>query len=166
MPSSSPACRALFFFFFFVFLYDFFFRFFTGVVYPENDGNHCLPGDPPLSREPRKPSPRGHLPTPPARRVRRLRPFFRREHRGLLCGAGVAWSRGRGGSGGGRKSRCPAGCTKTEEVLKINDVTTTTTTITTTAVVVVVVLLLLLPLLLLLLLLLPLLLLLLPKRVK
>ena len=56
---------------------------------------------------------------PPASRVALRRPLFRREHRGLPCGGGVARSRGSGGSGGARESRCPAGHTKTESTLKI-----------------------------------------------
>ena len=85
-------------------------------------------GSPP-SRRLSKPSPGGHLPMPPAHRVRLRRPFVRRRHlRGLPCGAGVARSRGRGGSGGARESRCPARPTKTEADLKIQgDVTTATT---------------------------------------
>ena len=50
------------------------------------------------------PSPGGHLFKAPARRVGH-RPFFRRGHRGLMCGAGVARSWCRGGSGGALDSQ-------------------------------------------------------------
>ena len=93
-----------------------------------NVGNLSLRADPLLSRGPSKSSPGGLLSTPPARRVRRWGPFFRRLHLVLPCGAGVAQPRGPEGSGGARESRCFAvlrGHTKTEIVWKIrNDITT------------------------------------------
>ena len=48
----------------------------------------------------------------PARRVWRWRPFFRWRLRGLLCGAGVALSRGRGRSRGARESLTKSGHSK------------------------------------------------------
>ena len=68
---------------------------------PKQGTQKKLRGDPPPSQESSKPSPGGHLSTPPARRVGRRRPFFTQGHQGLLREEGVAPPRGRGGSGGG-----------------------------------------------------------------
>ena len=78
----------------------------------ENDGN-------PSGRGASMPSPGGHLPTPPARRVRRRRPFFRLDTEG--CCVGRAW-RGRVAAGrpvAAGRAGAPAGHTETVIVLTI-----------------------------------------------
>ena len=65
------------------------------------------------------PPPGGQLLKILACRVGRWGPFFRRRPRGLLCGAGVARPRGRGGSSGAWESRRTARLAKTALVLKI-----------------------------------------------
>jgi len=67
--------------------------------------NPSVGADPPLSREESDLSPGGRVSSPPARRVEHRQQFFRRGHRGLMCGAGVARSWCRGGSGGARDSQ-------------------------------------------------------------
>ena len=62
-----------------------------------NCGNPSLPRDPLFSRGLSRPSPGGHLSTPPARRVGLRCPFFHRRRQGLLCGTAVARSRAVGG---------------------------------------------------------------------
>ena len=74
------------------------------------------------------PPPGGQLLKILACRVGRWGPFFRRRPRGLLCGAGVARSRGRGGPGGARESRSKTGHTKTRIAVKIQNETTATMT--------------------------------------
>ena len=69
---------------------------------------------------------RGRLLSIPVHRVWRWRPFFRRRPRGLLCGAGVARSRGRGGSAGALESHSKTGHSKTDSDVKILSETTTT----------------------------------------
>ena len=60
------------------------------------------------------PTPGGQLSKLPARRVWQRRPFFRRGHRGPMCGAGVARSGGRGGSADARDQPVLKSCTKTD----------------------------------------------------
>ena len=60
----------------------------------------------------------------PARGVWRWGLFFRRRPRGLLCGAGVARSRGLGRSRGARESRPKTRHSKTDSDVKIQSETT------------------------------------------
>ena len=60
------------------------------------------------------PDPGGALSKILARRVRGRRLFFRRGSRGLLCGWGVALSRGRQGSGGARERLVLKTCALTQ----------------------------------------------------
>ena len=78
------------------------------------------------------PSAGGHLFKAPARRVSHRRPFFRRCHRGLLCGAGVEPPRGRGRPSGARESQLFFGYVVTKIFSKMHlDITIITTTTTT-----------------------------------
>ena len=79
------------------------------LVNPSFPAGRRLPGE-----RATHPSPGGHLSTPPARRVGHWRLFFRRDHRGLMCGAGVARGCGYRGFGSAWESRCLAGRTITE----------------------------------------------------
>ena len=75
------------------------------------------------------PSPGGHLFKAPARRVGHRRPFFRRGHRGLMYGAGMARSWCRGGSGGAREPQLFFGYVITKILSYIHlDIITTTNT--------------------------------------
>ena len=95
--------------------------------------NPSVGADPPLSREESDLSPGGRVSTPPARRVEHWQQFFRRGHRGLMCGAGVARSWCRGESGGARESHLFFGYIITGTFSNIHlDMTITTTTTTTT----------------------------------
>ena len=94
--------------------------------------NPSVGADPPRSRGGSDPSPGGRLSTHPARGVGHRRQFFRRGHRGLMCGAGVAQTWCRGGSGGARDSQLFFGYILTGIFSKIHlDIATMTTTTTT-----------------------------------
>lgn len=71
-----------------------------GIKPPEYAVNPSIPGDPPRSGGRSEPSPGGRPSRPPASRVRRWRPFFRRDHTGLT--RGLAWPRMRSPSGTAR----------------------------------------------------------------
>ena len=84
--------------------------------------------DSPSPRGANDPSPGGRLFKAPASRVGYRHPFFRRGHRGLLCGAGMEPSRGRGRPSGARESQLFLGYVITKVFSKTHlDIITTTT---------------------------------------
>ena len=88
----------------------------------------CIFYDSLSSRGASDPSPGGRLFEAPARRVGHRRPFFRRGHRGPMCGAGVARSWRSGGSGGARESQLFLGYVNKKIFSKIHlDIIITTT---------------------------------------